>query len=421
MEAELWGLYLSKKPGRSKILKESFGKIGKKFCTANGCAHRGKLLLLEQFPRNRRGVCGRLPHCKACHNGKQHGKGVAEPTTDALKRRQQAVLSVKEECRHYNRAINQICQISKMLLETKKPLELRQWQDGTRSDIGVRPVGQDDRWLLLQVKGTEREAPPFTWIGCGGYEGMSILCLTANPELVYFFGGEVGITTCNIRVSESNECAYKDAPVAIDELSTELCRRWSIETTYTEDEARMQCSEKSQREYVTIMLDERFHPEATHQWPVQCNATDRLCDGLRVQHKTVYWDSTNGWYKTNLSSRASTEPVPYRVGEVDVFKLSTVHERLRLFVQWTIPATAMDQVFQKLDRQDGVTFGGTGMSLHLLGPDGHNAALHQAVFGNRKPDSRTNLQSSRFVEVHSLPLLYSVPECMRGRDPTVFE
>jgi len=421
MEAELWELFLSKKPGRQQALRDSFVKIGKKFCTANGCAHRGRLLLLETFPRNKRGVGGRLPHCKACHNSKQHGKGVAEPPSDTVRIGQKVVITVNEEHRHYNRAIDQICLVSKMLLDSKNPLELRQWQDGTHSDVGVRPVGQVDRWILLQVKGTTRSDPPFTWIGCGGYKDMSLLCLTANPELVYFFGGEVDIATCNIRLSNSAECTYNNVPLAIDDLSVELLSRWYSETTYTEEEARMQCSEKSQREYVTIKLDELFHPGSDHQWPVYCNATDRLCDGLRVQHKTVYWDSTNGWYKTNLYTRMSNVPVAYKVGEVDVFKLSTIHERLRLFIQWTIPATDMDIVFQKLNRQDGVVGGGTGMSLCLIGRNGHNAKLHKAVFGTRNPDCRTDVRSSRYVEVHKLPLSYSIPVCMCGRDPTRFE
>ena len=60
------------------------------------------------------------------------------------------------------------------------------------------------------------------------------------------------------------------------------------------------------------------------------------------------------------------------------------------------------------------------MSLSLLGPNGENKDVHEAVFGSKYPNARSDLRSAYHVEVHSLPSSYCIPDCMRGRDPTMF-
>ena len=418
MDGELWELYQSSRVGKQRLLKQSFLKLQKKFCTASSCPQRGLLQAFDQFCKNKRGVCGLLPHCRRCHNAKQHRKGNKEPS-NVKERRFAATRNVREWSRHYQVAIAQIESFAHRLISATVPLELKQWQDGTLSDVGVRPRGGGDSWLLLQIKGTARDRPPFTWIGCKRYEGMSIVALTACPSLIYFFPHEDSIKTSNIRISDSTRCSFTNNPIDINNLAVELKQRWNTERKYSEHEARMQCNVKSQRELVTIMLDERFHPSCKHEWPMFCTETDRWCDGLRVQHKTAFWDSTNGWYKSNLYKRAGNEHVPYCVGDVELFKISTVHEGLRLFIQWTIPASDMDAVFEKLDRGDGEVCGQTTIQLSLLGADGENSALHHHIFGRCVPDQRADRRSAQYVEIHSLPATYCIPQCMRGRDPVL--
>lgn len=417
LDRELWELYNSNTPGKQKMLKEAFNRAQMKFCTSSGCKMRGLLQPFDSFCKNKHGVCGLLPHCRECHNPKQHKRGVEEPKY-THERRQRAIENLSERHRHYQKAISRIRDFAQLLKVASCPMELMQWQDGTKSDVGVRPLGSCvDRWLLLQMKSTERSEPPFTWIGCSGYDGMSIVGLTSDPAVIYFFPHDASRHTTNIRVSTSSQCSFDNEPVSVDALSELLHNRWSSDTTYSERDARMQCSVKSQREYATIMLDEYFHPTCKHEWPLWCTEVDRLCNGLRVQHKTAFWDATNGWFKSNLYKRVGGEHVPYRVGDVDVFKISTVHEQLRLFIQWTIPAGDMDHVFHKLSHESGVESGETTMQLHLIGPNDENVELHSMIFGNRIPDSRADRRSSKYVEIHIIPTSYCIPDCMRGRDP----
>lgn len=65
-------------------------------------------------------------------------------------------------------------------------VEVRKWHDGTRSDIGFRPINTtEDCWYPIQVKATVAIEPKFQWnLGSKSY-AMPVLLLTGNADRAF--------------------------------------------------------------------------------------------------------------------------------------------------------------------------------------------------------------------------------------------
>jgi hypothetical protein len=190
---------------------------------------------------------------------------------------------------------------------------------------------------------------------------------------------------------------------------------------------RLQCNSKSQVEFLLAELSMMFQPTSQHAWSTEAQAVyDRTIDGLLVQDKAAEWNSStkSAKFTALVTKRMSGGHVPYEVGDLagGFFVFTTVHSRLRLFLEWRIPERDMDQVFGALIRKDHagtlVYPGCQQMNLSVLGTDGMNVDVHMAIFG-RLPRKNTDSRAAQYLTVRNLPSNYTIHSSLEGRDPIV--
>jgi len=318
-------------------------------------------------------------------------------------------------------------------------LETRNWQAGTRSDFGHRPIDCTvDLWLPVQAKSTLVSSPPYRFFLKGEY-AMDVACFPGHHAGGYVFSEE--FMRENNKSLYSGKCIYIAAGSAFDEpllkwpaYTEQMLRRWNAEfaahqkdvesgrtgngrvsALRSELELRMQCTEMSQREITVQLLIQAVVVDRKYEWPDTPNGTvDRIVDGLRVQDKVVK-QGTSGAFLANLHKRNwPASAVPYADGDVDLFVLASIHERLRLLLVWEIPA---DELKRLGVLSTDAAPGRVSLVLPVAASDGSNKKLEKQMFGSKVYGGDRNV--ARFLRVYSLPVEYCVPVCMQGRDPKV--
>jgi hypothetical protein len=178
----------------------------------------------------------------------------------------------------------------------------------------------------------------------------------------------------------------------------------------TELYLRMQCSRNSQLEIVLQMLLIRLNPTAQHAWPEYGQISiDRFVDGLRVQDKAVL-PTPNCRFVGCPKKKVNSVQVPYASGDADLYVFSTIHERLRLLLAWTIPEAKMIEMgIVSTVSQDGST------SLRLLIPN--ECPQKSDIFGEATNEIGDEDWTSNHFSWHSLPDDFEIPDCAIGRDP----
>ena len=338
-------------------------------------------------------------------------------------------------------------------------MEVQQWQDGTLSDFGDRPIGCGiDLWLPAQLKTTISTVYPFVFKGCGKNYGMDIIALTGNVDeaFVYstrFLEANASKMMCNglirdhrsapntenrdiIKVTSGSrrECVWNIPRLRVAEVAQQRLAHWHEELAKYDDglpsmlrnerELRMQCHSKSRCEFLLSELSMLFDSAARHSWAQPQLVYDRMRDDIPVQDKPAIWNSNTDStrYTALVTKRLNGGHVPYELGDMQsgLFVMSTVHVGLRLFLEWRIPEDDMDGVFNALLHRgtDGkfCTPGCQTINLSVLGEHGENMDLHMKIFG-RLPKAGTDRRAARFLHIHELPNSYSIDPCLEGRDP----
>jgi len=321
---------------------------------------------------------------------------------------------------------------------TRAGLDVRLWQAGTRSDIGHRPVDQTvDLWLPVQAKTTLVRCRPYRFFVRGEY-AMDVACFHGHRVGGYVFSEQ--FMRKNKKKLYSGKCIYIAAGSTFDEpllkwpvYAQQMLDRWNTELAAhqtdvesgrdgddrvsllrSELELRMQCTENSQREVAVQMLMQAVIVGRKYEWPDEPNGhVDRFVDGLRVQDKVVA-AVASGAFQAKMTKTVARKQVPYADGDVDLFVLATIHERLRLLLVWEVPADELKLL--GVISTDSAP-GRTSLVLPIAAPDGANKKLEKQVFGSKVYTSDRDV--ARFLSVYPLPVEYCVPACMQGRDPRV--
>lgn len=321
---------------------------------------------------------------------------------------------------------------------TRAGLDMRLWQAGTRSDFGHRPVDRPvDLWLPVQAKTTLVTCRPYRFFVRGEY-AMDVACVPGHRAGAYVFSQQFMLKNkCKLY---SGKCIYIATGSAFDEplmkwpaYAQQMLGRWNAEFAAHEAdveagrfgddrlsllrpelELRMQCTDNSQREVATQMLMQAVVVNRKYEWPDEPNGhVDRFVDGLRVQDKVVA-AVESGAFQAKMTKTIARKQVPYAEGDVDLFVLSTIHERLRLLLVWELPTNELKRL--RVLSTDS-TQGRTSLVLPIASPEGANKKLEKQVFGAKVYAG--DRQVARFLSVYPLPEAYCVPMCMQGRDPKV--
>lgn len=334
-------------------------------------------------------------------------------------------------------AIESLC-LSKCIKSCRElGLDVRLWQAGTRSDFGHRPIDCTvDLWLPVQAKSTLVSSPPYRFFVRGEY-AMDMACFPGHHAGGYVFSAQ--FMRENKKSLYSDKCMYIATGSAFDEpllkwpdYTQRMLGRWNAEFAAhqtdvelgrdgndrvsmlrSELELRMQCTENSQREIAVQMLIQAVIVGRKYEWPDEPNGVvDRLVDGRRVQDKVVRAVAGSASFHAPMTKQKDGKKVPYADGDVDLFVLATVHERLRLLLVWEIPA---DELKRLGLLSTGSASGRTSLVLPIASSEGANKELEKQIFGTKVYAGCRDV--ARFLRVYPLPEGYVVPVCMQGRDP----
>jgi hypothetical protein len=297
-------------------------------------------------------------------------------------------------------------------------LEVRTWQDGTDSDLGVRPRGiEADEWLAVQCKATAKTTPKyqFALVDQPKYDTMVILGFPGTLRGAFVPTRQSAWRNGYVRVGDEAHLLSWNA------LSDYLVAEWNVRREkgglFSEQFLRMQCSPHAQLELCLMQLHSVLRGNGKINWP-RCNnsVVDRLVNGMKVQDKAATWDSNVkvAVYKGTCSKSVNSTRVPYEKGDVDVFVFSTVHVGLRLFMCWEIPEKSMEEWGILATRGPSGEFVWPGKRSIPLGMDENT---QKRVFGRQYQKRSASIDTSQYLFVHELPPEYKVPDCLKNRDP----
>jgi hypothetical protein len=316
--------------------------------------------------------------------------------------------------------------------------EVRKWHDGTRSDVGIRPIDCiEDCWYPVQVKATAAVKPKFLWnLGGKAYE-MPVLLLTGNPEQACILFPE-DLARHAEKIKRNSGLIFYGVGAGywqnalsthrIVDLVVQLVARWRSERAVQgggllakESTLEMQCTVDSQREWFVSSLSRMFSASKSHSRPIHQSSTDRLEGHVRIQDKSAAWmlREDTPYFKAKCAKLLRGVEVPYVTGDVDLYCFAVVLEQQRLLLEWRIPASVMDGWFGRLSHVRNckvVKLGRTCINLPVVGPSGENMALHGRIFG-RMPRKDTDLRPALFLKIHCIPSTIALPACVCGRDP----
>ena len=321
-------------------------------------------------------------------------------------------------------------------------MELLQLQDSTQDDVCDRPVGcKIDLWNPAQIKTTVAVVPPFFFKGMEKRYGGDVVCV-AGASNVYSFSQEfieehagslsAGTVIEIGRTAQSKTYVFNSVePVTMERLVDQRALKWEAEyakyrngqpsALRSEYDLRMRCPPKVQMEVYTMTCFKALHPECNFQWSGPGLPFDAQLDQRKAQFKVAGWNTRlkNATFVGQCHHRIGTSTMPYERSDADVFVFVTVHVRLQVYLEWTIPSDDMDRIFEVFSKRDSdgmfIEEGRQGIPLCIVGQGGENMALQMKIFG-RQPRCDVDRRSSAFLKVFPLPDV-AMPECMQGRDP----
>jgi hypothetical protein len=267
-------------------------------------------------------------------------------------------------------------------------LEVKFWQDGTKSDCGVR-FNRCDLWLGLQIKATGDSAPPTNFNVHGGPYDVPLIAMWLNDHdgamLLSVEDQRHEFETSTWRVQDaihrdSYWMTWKEIAHALERLIIDG------DGLLSEQQLRSQLGRDDRKEFEHIMLSRRFYPEKVHQWPPCVKLLyDNVCDGKREQFKTAFHRKSKTVFECpNFSHKVNGIKVPFEPGQVDVFCFCAVMREKKAFLIWKIP----EDVLLPTPK--------TSITLHVP------LHLHQWLFGRLPRWNREHHSLAPYLEVFEL-------------------
>lgn len=281
-------------------------------------------------------------------------------------------------------------------------------QDGTRSDLCLRPIGEtEDIWLPIQIKSTSAREPPYSFQKASGYS-MPVFGITGTGLMFDITDTQVETK----KLSSNKECIVT---AALKDLLRSYFDRYKVAGELLSLQTlRLDCSASSQVELHLMQLSSLLVDMNEINWPAHRNSpVDRILrDGIRVQDKAahVYKNS----YRGRLCKKHAGKMIPYDSADCDMFVFSTVHEARREFHEWRIPAAWLkERGFLTIRVDSVVQCVGLVTQIALWLP----TDVHVEVFGT--PRSSTGHSTEEFWRMLKLPPEYEIPQLLCGRDPVI--
>lgn len=293
------------------------------------------------------------------------------------------------------------------LFETAVPhWEVCRWQDATKSDVGVRPIGSTiDLWLPLQMKSKSTEKRGFRLKGRDGtLPNCDVVCINLKPFWMLYIPKE---SLHLLKVSPCGHWAVFDSAVrnrwAADASSLHriFSDRWHCdECVFGEETLRMQVNSKYRVEMLNIKHANMLLPESRVEWPSRNNSpTDLVRDGQREQHKSAL-PRGNAFEARHCWKWMCQVHVAYEVGDNDwyVFGCLLPHA----FVQWRIPQAAMIAHGMLAYKNDARTAfahpGRMTLRLHIVDEHGNHKGEQMRIVG-KLPNADADCWTGQYVRV----------------------
>tara|TARA_B110001450_G_scaffold79269_1_gene75227 strand:+ start:4365 stop:5375 length:1011 start_codon:yes stop_codon:yes gene_type:complete len=248
-------------------------------------------------------------------------------------------------------------------------VEIRYWQDGTKSDFGVRKLGSlQDRWLPIQLKSTLKDKYPFVAYSVANYKCDVLFCAVRRKDL--------GVWVFSPNFIESNQeqlhghrdlyistshTVWPTCRVKMDSLGPLLIEKLESSTLFSEFELCMQATKDSQTEYKAMKLFMQMNPTLKFGIPpVRNTVVDLLADGRRLQFK-----SANSNLLAGISKKFAGMSVPYASGDCDAYIVYKFVSNAIVF--WEFPEDVLIQRgVLSTYTQDGRYIGSIGrQSMHV--------------------------------------------------------
>ena len=224
-------------------------------------------------------------------------------------------------------------------------LEIKFWQDGTKSDCGVR-LSRHDCWLPLQVKATADAHPPTNFnVYSGPYDMVMIVVWLQDDEGVMLLCPDDQKREFKTATWRVQDRVHKDSYWISWEHLPDVLERMidGGMSTYTENELRSQLGHDDRKEFDHISLYRKHFPDAVCEWPPSVKILyDQISDGKREQFKTAFRRKNRTVLECpNFSHKIGGRKVPYELGDVDVFCFCAILKEKNVFLIWKIPANVL--------------------------------------------------------------------------------
>lgn len=286
-----------------------------------------------------------------------------------------------------------ICRIQKLLAD--HDIEVRAWQDGTRSDFGVR-FNDADLWLPLQLKSTQATYYPFSVTKVKEYD-MAIVFLTRHIKNGIWVIPPSALTSHNHRdlYIGSTKSPWNKYKMSAERFATSILCMIQTNRLFTEHQLRCQCNANSRVEYENIMAFRRAHPYGRFEWPsVRNGVFDHIFNGSRQQFKSAAIKdsgSINGY----ISKTMFGMKVPYVVGDCDEYVFVLTNQSHRVFWRFTEEVLLEHNVLTVLEQEKHLVKSLGQQSLQLCMP----AELYTALNVRSPKRSNANSWTAEFCSV----------------------
>jgi len=335
---------------------------------------------------NRRPHYVRLAECNAALSRSSRGKGVSTFETE-------------------KRSIG-------ALEEIVSEFEIVKWQDGTASDIGVRPRDKMhvDRWLPLQIKSCSTYPVKFLLRNDAGelprFDTILVILQSKSPTFLFLPKEEM----CHLGIGNSGSLSMADLDkwqhfvVDGDTLEDIFASKWCVDDFVGDERAlRWQVNESCMSELRNIEYSNMLHRFSIWSWPEHpMGVFDLIRDGQKEQYKTVT-RSGNSFRADHVTKKVGGLPIPYEVGDNDWYVFGYLHEEdPRAYLEWRIPEAVMLKngklSVRNADGTQYVSAGNKGVTLHILGPGGQNQWIQDVIVG-ASPRSDAVSDTFRYLNV----------------------
>lgn len=388
-------------------------------CSSKTCAKKGQLLRLNEFGKDKHSPDGLNRKCKKCiaaicksNRSKSKAQRVRieeEKNIHQCHRLNDPKLSPKYEKYELEATGQRLIVVA----GREQGAEVRQWQDGTRSDFGIRPLGCSiDLWVPQQLKVSSAPHKPLTFYGCKDY-ACGIVCIAPclTRDRVYAFSGgfvtdnESRLSGGNIRIG-TRTSVWDTGLYSMDEYFADQLRAWhSGIGVYPERTLRLQASANSVTEWMMRELAVALDSSANHEdVDIRNGVSDRLMNGMRIQDKCAgpSRQGAKGLVARLCHTHAS---MPYRRGDNDLYCFHYLWKERGLYLQWMIPENEMVRhgVVSEIDHDTGiVTSAGSGtIQLHaaVASDEEESLVCIQRELMNGWPRGTTYPWTAEFIRV----------------------